>query len=164
VNDVWVVNASPIIVLAKIGHLDLLTSLSCEVCIPQAVVDEISAGPDEDPARKAIENQWGSRAEPLASHSDLIEWGLGPGETSVLAVARERAPATAILDDAAARRCAQVIGVPVIGTVGVIIRAKKRGLIRSASETLKALTNIGLHLDYQVIAVALRSVGESWET
>ena len=92
-SNVWVANASPIIVLAKIGHLDLLTKLSLEVLLPQAVVDEIIAGPPADPARQLIEGRWGSRAAPQSISPDLIEWGLGPGETSVLALALERARA-----------------------------------------------------------------------
>ncbi len=162
-SELWIVNASPIIVLAKIGRLDLLTSLSRAVCLPQAVVDEIAAGPAGDPARKAIESGWGLRAVPQVVHTDLLEWGLGPGETSVLALALEQAPATTVLDDAAARNCAKAVGVPVIGTVGIVIRAKKHGLIPSAAGTLKALRDMGLHLDNKVIADALHFVGESWE-
>ena len=40
-SDLWVVNASPLIVMGKIGHLDLLTQLSKEVVVPIAVADEI---------------------------------------------------------------------------------------------------------------------------
>lgn len=162
-SDVWIVNASPIIVLAKIGCLDLLTKLSREIWLPAAVVAEISTGPANDPAREALERGWGSRAAPQAVHTGLLEWGLGPGETSVLALALERAPAIAILDDAAARNCARTVGVPVIGTVGIIIRGKKNGLIPSAAEAIKALRNVGLHLEDKLIADALNFVGESWK-
>ena len=163
-SNVWVANASPIIVLAKIGHLDLLTKLSLEVLLPQAVVDEIIAGPPADPARQLIAGGWGSRAALQSISPDLIEWGLGPGETSVLALALERAPATAVLDDAAARTCAKVFGVPVIGSLGIVVRAKKLGLLPSAAETMQALRIAGLHLDDGVIRDALRHVGETWQT
>ena len=95
--------------------------------------------------------------------TELLEWSLGPGETAVLALAPARAPATAVLDDAAARVCANVIGVPVIGTLGVVLRAKKRGLLDSAAETMKALTRAGLRLDAEVLRSALEHVGELWE-
>lgn len=75
----------------------------------------------------------------------------------------EQAPAVAVLDDAAARNCAKVVGVPVIGSVGIIIRAKKCALIPSAAEALKSLRDVGLHLDSRVIAEALDFVGESWD-
>ena len=79
-NEVWVANASPIIVLARCGYLDLLSKLSREVLIPQAVVDEIVAGPQADPARQLIENGWGARAVPRLVALELLEWGLGLGE------------------------------------------------------------------------------------
>lgn len=41
----WIVDASPLIVLAKVNHQHLLTALADEVVVPQAVVDEINAGP-----------------------------------------------------------------------------------------------------------------------
>ncbi len=50
----WVVNASPLIVLAKVGYQHLLTALADEVVVPQAVVDEINAGPIDDPARRFL--------------------------------------------------------------------------------------------------------------
>jgi hypothetical protein len=64
VADVLVVNASPVIVLAKIGHLDLLKSLAHRVLVPRAVAAEILGGPDDDPARLAIAGGWGGRVEP----------------------------------------------------------------------------------------------------
>ena len=47
----WVINASPLIVLANIGQIGLLTTLADEIVIPDAVVREINAGPPNDPAR-----------------------------------------------------------------------------------------------------------------
>jgi hypothetical protein len=52
-SERWVVNASPLIVLAKVGHAHLLAlaALAAEIVAPQAVVAEIEAGPPDDPAR-----------------------------------------------------------------------------------------------------------------
>ena len=50
----WVVNASPLISLAKIGRLDLLSAAEREVLIPAAVAKEILAGPAGDPASVAL--------------------------------------------------------------------------------------------------------------
>jgi predicted nucleic acid-binding protein len=85
------------------------------------------------------------------------------GETSVLGVALERSPATAVLDDAAARTCAKALGIDVIGTLGVVLRAKIKGIIPSAAEVLKSLRAAGLHLDEKVAIVALKGIGETWE-
>ena len=47
----WVVNASPLIVLGKLGQLPLLTRLADELVIPADVAREVAAGPDEDPCK-----------------------------------------------------------------------------------------------------------------
>jgi predicted nucleic acid-binding protein len=162
VSEVWVVNASPVIVLAKVDHLALLKELADELVLPDAVIAEVLAGPESDPARKALEGGWGVRQAPSAIPSEMLEWGLGPGETAVLALARERTPSTAILDDAAARACAKAFGVPLLGTLGVVLRAKKRGLVPQAADVLRAIRAAGLHLDDRTIRLALGRIGETW--
>jgi predicted nucleic acid-binding protein len=162
VSEVWVVNASPVIVLAKAGHLKLLEELSGELLLPEPVAGEILAGPESDPARQALVAGWGQRVALEKTPDDLAEWGLGLGETAVLAVARQRARSTAALDDATARACAKALGVPMIGTLGVVLRARRRGLIPKAAEVLKAVRAAGLHLDDRTIRLALGHVGEVW--
>jgi hypothetical protein len=87
----WVVNASPLIVLARINHLFLLQHLATELVVPTGVAMEITQGPANDPA-----NQW------LQSHGRelvrevqvippvIIAWNLGLGESEVLAWAYDR--------------------------------------------------------------------------
>jgi predicted nucleic acid-binding protein len=162
VNEVWVANASPVIVLAKAGYLELLEQLPSELLLPEAVVVEVLAGPEADPARQALEKCWRVGIAPGRISSELVEWGLGPGETAVLALAQEKGQCTAVLDDAAARACAKAFRIPVIGTLGVVMRAKKRALIPQAGEVLRALRNVGLHLDDTTIRLSLGKLGEAW--
>jgi len=163
VSDIWIVNASPIIALAKANQLQLLREFCRELLLPQAVAREILAGPPSDPARQALEHGWGEVVAPKNIPPELLEWGLGPGETSVLAMALERRTAVSVLDDAAARTCARAMGLEVIGTLGVILRAKTKGLISSAADQLKDLRSAGLHLDEEVARAALKGIGETWE-
>jgi predicted nucleic acid-binding protein len=128
----WIVNASPVISLAKIGQIPLLDKLADLVVMPDAVAAEILAGPPADPARALITSGWGQRASPALIPDALMEWGLGAGETSVLAMTLERTPATAILDDSSAWTAARAFNIPVIGTLGIVIRAKLHGLVPSA--------------------------------
>ncbi len=160
-GDVWVVNASPVIALARVGHLHLLRDLCKELLIPEPVVAEILAGPAFDPARQALERGWGRAILAKQIPTYLLEWGLGKGETSVLAVAIERRPATVVLDDAAARTCARGLGIEVIGTLGVGLRAKKIFCIPSAADIFKSLRAAGLWLDDEVVRLALEGIGET---
>jgi predicted nucleic acid-binding protein len=163
VAEVWVVNASPIIALAQVEALDLLTRLAAEVLVPQAVVAEVCAGPPDDPARRALERGWGARAPHTDVPASVLEWSLGQGESAVLATALARTGSTAILDDAEARACARVLGVHVLGSLGIVLRAKRNGLIPSAAGLIRRLREVGLFIDDVTIANALQSAtGERW--
>jgi len=93
----------------------------------------------------------------------ILAWDLGAGETAVLAFALYKEGWTAILDDAAARRCALSFSLPFKGTLAVVLMAKQRGLISSAADVLHVLRAIGFRLDDETIREALIStVGEEW--
>lgn len=161
--EIWIVDASPLISLAKIGRLDLLAAKERRVVIPDAVVSEVLAGPETDPARVAVAAGFGERrhAEPIDLR--VSQWGLGPGESAVLTLAGILG-ATAILDDRDARVAAAALGIACLGTLGVVIRAKKQGSVPSASAVIRELRGAGLRLSDEVIRVALRKAfNEVWE-
>jgi predicted nucleic acid-binding protein len=163
VPNIWVVNASPVITLAKAGHLALLTELADEVLLPDAVVSELLAAAASDPARQAIERGWGNHISIVDVPAVVLEWGLGAGEAAVLAAVLQSRERTAVLDDAQGRKCARALAIPVIGTLGVVLRAKKMGCVASATSILHDLQDAGLYLDPATIAAALKqSVEEEW--
>jgi predicted nucleic acid-binding protein len=70
-------------------------------------------------------------------------------------------PATeAILDDLAGRRCAQKLGIPVRGTLGLVLAAKQQGQIVAARPIIEKLRQTGMYLSDRVINEALKLVGE----
>jgi predicted nucleic acid-binding protein len=157
-----VVNASPLISLARVGHLALLEAPGRVLHVPDAVAREVLAGPTTDPARLALEAGFGGTPTITAIDLRVVEWGLGAGETSVLSHAITTG-ATAVLDDGRARTAARVLGVNVIGTLGVVLNARKQGRIASAAIVLRALREAGMRLDDRTIADALaRTFGEVW--
>ena len=159
----WVVNASPLIVLSKINRQHLLTELAAETVIPEAVALEIEAGPEDDPARQFLR----SASLPIIAvptEPVILAWDLGAGETSVLSYVFHHPDWKAVIDDGMARRCARAFNVPLIGTLGVIIRARQSGLIEASVPLLKSMQAVGLRLDDNVIRDALRrTTGELWE-
>ncbi len=66
----------------------------------------------------------------------------------------------AIVDDLAARRCAKAMGIASRGTLGVILIARRRGLIPSARAIVDELRRSGMRLANDVMDRALREVGE----
>ena len=137
----WVVNSSPLILLAKIGRLDLLVEQAQTLVVPQTVVQEILAGPKSDPARIFLQKGIVTTV-PVSPHPDMLSWDLGAGETAVLSYAMANEGWTAILDDGAARKCAHTFDISIKGTLAVVIRAKRYGLIPSAADVLHLLKSL----------------------
>ena len=159
----WVLNTSPLIVLARVGQEHLFHTLADEVVIPRAVAVEIEAGPTNDPARQVLADGQFTIVEAVPA-PEVLAWDLGAGETAVLSYALKEAGWTVVLDDAAARKCAWSFGLRLKGTLAVVILAKQHGLISSATDVLRSLLNIGFRLDENVVREALsRTVGEKWE-
>jgi predicted nucleic acid-binding protein len=90
----------------------------------------------------------------------VLAWDLGAGESQVLSMALAYNNATVVLDDLPARRCAQTLNVPVIGTLGIILRAKRVGLITAARPLFEELLRTGMYIDPNVVNQALAEVGE----
>ena len=158
----WVINASPLICLAKAGYSDLLIKLPDEVMVPSAVVEEIQAGELGDPANATIA-EGNFPISVISALPDILAWDLGKGETAVLSYALANPGWTAIIDDRAARKCAMSFSIPVKGTLAIIILAKKQGVIESAANVMRSLVAAGLRIDDQMIRIALKkTINEDW--
>lgn len=157
----FVVNASPLILLARIGRLDLLSSLADEIAIPQSAMDELAAGAEHDDAERRVRDF----AEATVVHDIDIpgrirSWDLGPGESQVLAQALNRPTREAVLDDRAARRCARVMEIAYTGTLGVVLACRRANIVPAARPLIDALVAQGIHLAPGLIAESLAEVGE----
>jgi len=155
------VNASPLIFLARAGLLDLLQLLYAEIVVPEAVATEINHRGSNDPTAQAIANtSWLVVTQTPPVPQQIQAWGLGQGESSVLAWAHAHPSAEAIIDDLAARRCAATFSIPVRGTLGLVLMAKQRGCIPAARPVLEQLRQGGMYLSDRVMNRALALVGE----
>ena len=104
---IWVLNASPVICLAKVGQIDLLLQLAEEIILPEAVANEILAGPEGDAARQILSVQQLPVISRVKLRDEIMAWDLGAGETAVLSYALDHPGCVAIIDDLAARKCAR---------------------------------------------------------
>ncbi len=158
----FVVNASPLIYLPQVDCLHLLNELAAEVVVPDAVVHEVQAGSYRQLESPRIEDvEWLSVEPDLPIPPEIAGWDLGAGESQVLAHTAVSDQGTkAVLDDLQARRCARSLGLSLIGTVGVILRSKKLGLLPFARPPIEKLLRRGMYLGRDLIEAALREVGE----
>ena len=90
----------------------------------------------------------------------LAGWDLGPGESSVISIATGIPGAVVVLDDLAARRCAQAHGIPLTGTLGLILLAKNRGLIPDVTTALDSILKAGLFVSNGTLAEVRAKAGE----
>lgn len=147
-----VCNASPVIVLAKAGLIDVLRSLFDHVVITQAVVQEINAGGKEDPGAQAVAGtSWLEQVELDPKPSGLSVIYLGAGEAETIEWSLRYPEYHAILDDRAARRTAEALGVRCAGTLRLLFEAGQRGLIESFPKAVKRLKSAGLYCDQETI-------------
>ena len=159
--SLWVVNASPIILLTKIGLVDLLRQLGPPVVIPQAAVLEIQRRGATDAAVQALaQSPWLVTVDPEPVAPAVAAYNLGVGESAVLTHALTNPGSGALLDDQAARNCATALGIPHQGTLGLLIYAKQQGLILTARPLVERLRQEGMYLSDQIVNQALAQVGE----
>ena len=156
----WVVNASPLILLGKLQRLDLLTMLAPSLVVPEAVMREVAAGSDRDRA-SATSMAWArERIRPdIPVVASISHWDLGAGESQVISHCLAT-PAVAVLDDGEARACAQAHDLSLIGTLGVILRARKQGLIPAARPLIDELVSAGSFLDRGLVERELTKLHE----
>jgi predicted nucleic acid-binding protein len=65
-----------------------------------------------------------------------------------------------LLDDRAARRCARTLGFPLLGTIGLIARAKRAGIVPAAAPVIRSAVDVGLHVDDALVSAVLADLGE----
>lgn len=159
-TEAWVANASPLILLGRIGRLDLLESLATEIIVPDAVIVEIRAGEMKDATASTTLRWVESRRVPDARIPVSVErWDLGSGESQVIAHALAGSR-WAVLDDLAARRCATTHGMKVIGTLGIVLRSKQRGSIDRVKPLIMKLIDAGMFVERELLNHVLSLAGE----
>lgn len=159
-SQVWVINASPLILIGKLDRLDLIQQLASQLIVPSAVIQEISAGICDATTTRTID--WAAQFvipdKPVSP--SILSWDIGAGESQVLThcLSSDR---TAILDDGAARAAAKAHQVQLLGSLGIILRAKVSGLIPAARPLIEQLVACGSYLSADLVSAALHKVGES---
>jgi uncharacterized protein len=159
-----VANSSVLIALSTVGQVGLLPRRFIEgVLVPQAVWREVvETGKGQPGAEEVASASWvvvrEVRDTALVS---LLRGELDEGEAEAIALAREEHVSAVLLDEKDARRVARRLKLQVLGTVGLLIWAKRVGAIASLREQLDTLRTVGrFRLSQSVIEEALRAVGE----
>jgi uncharacterized protein len=156
-------DTSPILNFARIGRLQLLPRLYGQVLIPSAVFDELTASKqDLPPAIDLASAPWliVASAKDRARVQDLREY-LDPGEAEAIVLAVERRAGLLLMDERRGRRTATAAGLTVTGLLGVVVRAKRAGLIDLGKPVVDELIEIArFWIGPDLYAEVLAELGE----
>jgi predicted nucleic acid-binding protein len=143
-------NSSALIGLGRIGRLDLVESAFEALVVPKAVAEEVGELPSSVMVEEVAEPRL-IAAFPIRVHR---------GEAEVILLGLQKPGAVLVLDDWFARKFAADRGLAVIGTIGLILRAKASGRLDRVGPTLSAIRVAGFRVSDRVIDEALALAGE----
>lgn len=85
---------------------------------------------------------------------------LEQGEAEVIILAKEKGINYVMIDDKVARMQAKVLGINVIGTLGLLLRSKKEGLLLSVKPSIGKLLESGIWVKEEIAKGILKDAGE----
>lgn len=159
---VVVSDATPLIALAKIGHLHILIELFGQVIIPQGVYDEVVTNAPNRPGSAEIATaNWIHVQSPTdKTKVAYLRTDLDYGEAEALVLAEELSADWTLLDESKARFAADLIGLRYIGTVGLLLAAKRQGKLNTLRPLLDDLRSKNFHLSNRIYQTVLKQAGE----
>ncbi len=157
-------DTAPLIGLAKIQSITLLSRIASQVVVPPMVQKELlgKVGNESSEIDRALED-FIEVVKPESSEATVekVVEPLDEGEKQVIMLAYpERANAIVLIDDRLGRQAAQQLGLKITGLVGLLIHCKEKGLIDEITPLLENLRNKGYWLSDKVVTTAVRLAGE----
>ncbi len=160
-DRVVVVNTTPLIALAASGCFDALRLLFDRVIVPLEVAEEIHVGGRHGIGVAELRSSaWLDIQPSQAVIPAYLANALDRGEAAVIATALERGVHLVCIDETVGRRMARLAGLQLTGSLGVLIKAKRRGFPVVIADAVRRMHDQGIWLSAQVIETALAAAGE----
>ncbi len=157
-NNAIVLNTGPLIALGRIEGLDLLKQLPFAFKTTEQVCDEIRAG--SELGYPVVVPFWVDVLEVVAQPSRLALANLDPGEVSVIEAALYFKIPLVCIDELKGRRAAAASGLRVIGSLGLLGRAKTAGIVERLRPLIEKAQKSGTYYDRGLVDRFLREHGE----
>jgi predicted nucleic acid-binding protein len=143
-----VVNSTPIIALNSISRLDLLEKMYSKIYIPYAVYEEVCVDGEHVLDKNSLLSFSNFSIERIYNNeaTTYFKTALHKGEVETIVLASELKADLCIIDDQLARSYAKFLGLKVTGTLGVLMRGKKHGLIENVTPLMDALIQNGIYI------------------
>lgn len=159
---VVVADASPLIFLSRLDLLHVLRGLYGRILVPEEVYSEATAG-DESPGALSIRAaDWIEILRPTENQPfhEAVQEELDAGEAAAIRLALERDADLVLIDERQGRRVARRLGLEVKGTLGVLVTARREGLLEELQPALEQLVEVGAWVTEDIVRAALEAVGE----
>jgi predicted nucleic acid-binding protein len=154
-QDLVISDTSCLILLSKIGELDLLRATYGTVLIPSEVQSEYQS---QDIAPLP---GWIVVLRPSSDSVAQFQFpALDPGERAAFALASEHPGSLLIVDDKRARTIAKRLGFRTTGTIGVLLAAKAAGNIPAIKPLLDRILETDFYISLDIIQQVLRDANE----
>ncbi len=156
-------NTTPLIGLASIGQFKLLRKLFGEIYIPQAVYNEaVVFGREQGEAKREVSGAKWVKVKEVKDHLavEVLLDELDLGEAEKIVLAREINADWVLMDEKKGRRKLDQLGLQKIGTVGILLKAKEMGYIKTLRPELNRLRENGFSISQRVIDAVLKQANE----
>ncbi len=144
-------DTSCLIILSKIGELDLLRKLYGNIVTTTDIASEFGEDLPDWIEIKNVKDLHKQR---------LLEMQIDKGESSAIALALETEDSTVVLDDYKARKIANQLGINYTGTIGIIIKAKQNGITPSIKPVLEKIKQTNFRISAELEITALIEANE----
>jgi predicted nucleic acid-binding protein len=156
-----ITDSGPLICLAKIDQLELLPRLFSKILVPPEVWNEVTVkGQGHPGAHEVNQAIWLTIQAPDLQLVKPLSILVDAGEAEAIALAQTTADCNILLDDARARKIAQRLNIKQLGTIGLLLRGKRRGLIENIRPHIDALVESGIYIRQELIDAVLKEAGE----
>lgn len=152
-------DSSALITLATVDRLSVLGGLFCDVKVPKAAYDELTKS-DKPQAAKLKEYLQNKAAQIEQNNIALTSPQLGLGEIEAMILYKELNADALLVDDKKAKRVASANGIVTVGSIGVLIRAKQKGLLSQIKPLLDCINESQIYMSGELYKLALMEAGE----
>ena len=146
-----IADTSCFILLDKIDEIELLKHLFGEVATTKEIAQEFGKELPEWIKIETVKDK---------KYQTVLELEVDKGEASAIALSTEKVESLLILDDLQARKLAEKLGLSFTGTLGVIARARREGIIESVKPIIEKIRNTNFRFSEEVYSAILKAAGE----
>ena len=157
-------DSTPLITLMKATQLQVLHELFGEIIIPEAVHHELTVNEKYSEEAQQINSSDFIHVTSMEDRKSVYllqrAAGLDLGESEEIVYAEDNNADLLLVDEASGRRVAKSMGIEIMGSVGILVSAFRKGLLSEdeANDAFRRIRNAERHISERLIKDALEVI------